>query len=142
VGEPPAAALPPQRSLQVLCAEDNPYGRVVLNTILGELGHRTQFVGSGEAAIEEVSRGAHDVVLMDVMLAGMDGIEATRRIRALPRPIGRIPVIGISGRSTAADEEAARAAGMNVYLTKPLHPKQLAEALAVLTARDLAVSRR
>jgi len=142
VGEPPAAALPPQPSLQVLCAEDNPYGRVVLNTILGELGHRTQFVSGGEAAIEEVSRGAHDVVLMDVMLSGMDGLEATRRIRALPPPIGRIPVIGISGRSTVADEEAARAAGMNVYLTKPLHPTQLAEALAALTARGIAASRR
>jgi two-component system, sensor histidine kinase len=142
VGAPPASALPQQRGLHVLCAEDNPYGRVVLNTILGELGHRTQFVSSGEAATEEVSHGTHDVVLMDVMLSGMDGIEATRRIRALPPPIGRIPVIGISGRSTVADEEAARAAGMDVYLTKPLHPKQLAEALAALTVRDIAASRR
>ena len=142
VGELPPSASPAQRSLQVLCAEDNPYGRVVLNTILGELGHRTQFVSSGEAAIEEVSRGAHDVVLMDVMLSGMDGLEATRRIRALPRPIGRIPVIGISGRSTAADKEAARAAGMNVYLIKPLHPTQLADAMAALTARGSAASRQ
>jgi two-component system, sensor histidine kinase len=138
--EPPAAVLPQERSLYVLCAEDNPYGRVVLNTILGELGHRTQFVSSGEAALEEVSRGAHDVVLMDVMLSGMDGIEATRRIRALPPPIGRIPVIGISGRGTVADEEGARDAGMNVYLTKPLHPRQLAEALAALTATGFAAS--
>jgi len=142
VGKAPTAVLPPQRSLQVLCAEDNPYGRVVLNTILGELGHRTQFVSSGEAAVEEVSHGAHDVVLMDVVLSGMDGIEATRRIRALPPPIGRIPVIGISGRSTVADEQAARAAGMNVYLTKPLHPRQLAEALAALTATHTAAAGR
>ena len=74
----PAAA----RRLAVLCVEDNPYGRVILNTILTELGHRTDFVGSGEEAVEAVRRG-YDVVLMDVKLPGIDGVETTRRIRAL-----------------------------------------------------------
>ena len=72
------------RALRLLCAEDNPYGRVIMNTILGELGHRVDFVASGEAAVEAAARGGHDAVLMDVTLAGLDGIEATRRIRALP----------------------------------------------------------
>ena len=81
-------APPPARPLSILCAEDNPYGRVVMNTILGELGHRVDFVESGEAAVEAVERGGYDAVLMDVTLSGLDGIEATRRIRALPGKAG------------------------------------------------------
>jgi CheY-like chemotaxis protein len=116
-------------SLRVLCVEDNPYGRVVLSTILRELGHRVSFAGSGEAAVEAVSRNEHDAVLMDVTLEGMDGIEATRRIRALPRPAENIPIIGVSGRTDARDSEAATAAGMNAYLRKPVTPAELNEAL-------------
>jgi two-component system, sensor histidine kinase len=119
----------PARRLAVLCAEDNPYGRVILNTILTELGHRADFVGSGEEAVEAVKRG-YDVVLMDVTLPGIDGLEATRRIRALPGDAGRTPIVGISGRTAIGDEEAARAAGMNSYLRKPVSPSALSEAIA------------
>jgi CheY-like chemotaxis protein/nitrogen-specific signal transduction histidine kinase len=115
--------------LRVLCVEDNPFGRVVLSAVLRELGHRVSFVGSGEAAIEAVVRNDNDVVLMDIALAGIDGIEATRRIRALPRPAGSIPIIGVSGRTEARDAAAAEAAGMNGYLRKPASPAELNEAL-------------
>ena len=109
----------------MLCVEDNPYGRVVLNTILTELGHRADFVGTGEAAVDAVAGGGYDAVLMDVTLPGIDGFEATRRIRALParRPARR------SSASPAApmrrDEAAGRAAGMDDYLRKPLSPSAL-----------------
>ena len=118
------------RSLKILCAEDNPYGRVILNTILTEFGHHADFVGSGEAAVEAVSRGGYDVILMDVTLAGVDGLEATRRIRVLPGRAAKIPVIGLSALSSSADVARAMQAGMNVYLTKPLTPAALADALA------------
>ena len=101
----------------------------MLNTILTELGHRVNFVGSGEAAIEALARNEHDAVLMDIALSGMDGIEATRRIRALRAPARRIPIIGVSGRTDAGDEAAARAAGMDGYLRKPASPADLHEAL-------------
>ena len=114
----------------ILCAEDNPYGRVVLNTILTELGHRAEFVGSGEAAIEAAMRGGYYLVLMDVALTGIDGVEAARRIRALPSAAGRVPIIGISARSGPGDEASARAAGMNFYLRKPVSSAALAEAIA------------
>ncbi len=124
-----AAAAGAVPSLRVLCVEDNPYGRVVLSTVLRELGHHVSFAGSGEAAVETVSRNEHDAVLMDVALAGIDGIEATRRIRALPPPAGGIPIIGVSGRTEARDAEAAKAAGMNLYLRKPATPAELNEAM-------------
>jgi CheY-like chemotaxis protein len=122
-------------ALKILCAEDNPYGRVVLNTILTELGHRADFVGSSEAAVEAVAGGAYDLVLMDVMLAGTNGIEATRSIRALPPPRGRVPIIGISGRTTPGDEAKGRAAGMNGYVTKPVSPRLLAAVIADVAAK-------
>ena len=115
--------------LRVLCVEDNPYGRIVHSAVLRELGHSVSFVGSGEAAVETVARNEHDVVLMDIALAGIDGIEATRRIRALPAPAGRIPIIGVSGRTEPRDAAAAMAAGMNAYLRKPATPAELNEAL-------------
>jgi CheY-like chemotaxis protein/nitrogen-specific signal transduction histidine kinase len=119
----------PARRLAVLCAEDNPYGRVILNTILTELGHRADFVASGEEAVDAVKRG-YDVVLMDVTLPGIDGLEATRRIRALAGDAGRTPIVGISGRTETGDEAAARAAGMDSYLSKPVSPSALSEAIA------------
>jgi CheY-like chemotaxis protein/nitrogen-specific signal transduction histidine kinase len=122
----------PPRPLAILCAEDNPYGRVVMNTILTELGHRVDFVETGEAALRAVERSSYDAVLMDVMLPGFGGVEATRRIRALPGKAGRVPVIGISGRGETVSEEVARAAGMNFYFAKPVSPGRLAQALATI----------
>jgi CheY-like chemotaxis protein/anti-sigma regulatory factor (Ser/Thr protein kinase) len=118
------------KSLRVLCAEDNPYARVVLNTILTELGHRVDFAGTGEAAIAAVDRGGYDLVLMDVTLPGTDGLAATRAIRALRGAAANVPIIGISGRSEARDEEAAIAAGMNAFLAKPVSPAALAQTVA------------
>ncbi len=118
--------------LSILCAEDNPYGRVVMNTILRELGHRVDFVETGEAAVDAAARGSYEALLMDITLPGLDGVEATRRIRALPGKAGQVPIIGISGHSDAADEVTARAAGMNFYFVKPVSPAKLAQALANL----------
>jgi two-component system, sensor histidine kinase len=143
VAEAPAAdrdgpsgkgAMAPLRPLNILCAEDNPYGRVVLNTILAELGHRADFVGTGTAAVEAAARGGYDVVLMDVTLPGFDGLEATRRIRALDGPAGGVLLIGISGRAHAADEAAGRAAGMDGYLVKPISPAALTRLLVGLSS--------
>jgi CheY-like chemotaxis protein len=122
----------PVRPLAVLCVEDNPHGRVLLNTILTELGHRADFVGTGTAAVEAVARGDYDVVLMDVTLPDIDGVETTQRIRALRGRAGRVPIIGVSGRTSA--EAAGRAAGMNGYLTKPLSPSALTQALGSVIA--------
>jgi CheY-like chemotaxis protein len=116
-------------SLRVLCVEDNPYGRIVLSAVLRELGHLVDFAGGGEAAIKMAASNKYDVVLMDIALPGIDGVETARRIRALPQPAGATPIIGISGRTEPRDAAAATAAGMNAYLRKPASPAQLDEAL-------------
>jgi two-component system, sensor histidine kinase len=131
---PPPPVMPEAPRFSVLCVEDNPYGRVILNTILTELGHRADFAGTGEEALAAVTRG-YDAVLMDMTLPGIDGLEATRRIRTLAEAVGRIPIIGVSGRSEPGDEAAARAAGMNAYLRKPLSPKALSDALAAVLSK-------
>ena len=83
--------------------------------------------------MKAAERGGYDAVLMDITLSGLDGIEATRRIRALPGQAGKLAVIGISGRSESGDEAAARAAGMNYYFTKPVGLGRLAQTLAALS---------
>jgi len=120
------------RPLRLLSVEDNPFGRVVLNAILTELGHQAEFIGQGEAAPERLAQGAFDAVLMDMVLPGINGIEAITRIRALQTPLGGVPIIGISGRSE--DEAAARAAGADIFLVKPVSPRALATALHEATS--------
>jgi CheY-like chemotaxis protein len=121
------------RGLRVLSVEDNPFGRVVLNSVLTELGHQAEFVGRGEDAADRIAQGSFDAVLMDMVLPGIDGIEAIRRIRALGSPLGGIAIIGVSGRS--GDEAAARAAGADAFLVKPVSPRALAIALLEATRR-------
>ena len=81
--------------------------------------------------MDAVQRG-YNVVLMDVKLPDVDGLETTRRIRALPGLHARTPIIGVSGRTEIGDETAARTAGMNAYLRKPISPSALVEAFAAV----------
>ncbi len=126
------------QGLRVLGVEDNPFGRVVLNAVLTELGHQAEFIGRGEAAPERVAQGGFDAVLMDMVLPGINGIEAIRRIRALGPPFGRIAIIGVSGRGE--DEAASRAAGADAFLVKPVSPRALATALLEVTRRAAAAT--
>jgi CheY-like chemotaxis protein len=123
----------PERPLRVLSVEDNPFGRVVLNAVLTELGHQAEFIGRGEAAAERIAQGAFDAVLMDMVLPGINGIEAIKQIRELDAPLGGIAIIGVSGRGD--DEAASRAAGADAFLVKPVSPRALATALLEATRR-------
>jgi CheY-like chemotaxis protein len=132
-GADPYLPSDPAPPLRVLSVEDNPFGRVVLNAILTELGHQAEFIGRGEDATERVAEGEFDAVLMDMVLPGINGIEAIRRIRELSPPRGRIAIIGVSGRGD--DEAASRAAGADAFLVKPVSPRALATALLEATRR-------
>lgn len=124
--------------LRILSVEDNPFGRVVLNAILTELGHHAEFVGRGEIAAERVAQGGFDAVLMDMVLPGIDGVEAIRRIRALRSDQRGIPIIGISGKDT--DKALARKAGADAFLLKPVSPRALATALLSVPRRSAAAA--
>jgi CheY-like chemotaxis protein len=126
------------QALRILSVEDNPFGRVVLNTILNELGHQAEFIGHGEAAAERIAQGGFDAVLMDMVLPGINGIEAIKRIRGLSPPFGRIAIIGVSGRGD--DEAASHAAGADAFLIKPVSPRALATALLEATRRAAAAT--
>jgi CheY-like chemotaxis protein/nitrogen-specific signal transduction histidine kinase len=128
----------PMRMLRVLSVEDNPFGRVVLNAVLTELGHQVEFIGRGEAAAGRIAQGGFDAVLMDMVLPGITGIEAIRRIRGLSAPFGRIAIIGVSGRGD--DEIASRAAGADAFLVKPVSPRALATVLLEATRRAAAAT--
>src|SRR3954454_8158496 len=133
-----AASPDPMPSLRVLSVEDNPFGRVVLNTILTELGHHAEFVGRGEDAVNRLAQGAFDAVLMDMVLPGINGVEAIRRIRTMATPLAQIPIIGVSGRGE--DEVASREAGADAFLVKPVSPRALATALLAATRREEAAT--
>lgn len=120
---PPAKST---RSLAVLCVEDNPFARVVINTVLSELGHRTAFAARGEDAVAMAAGGGFDVMLTDMVLPGIDGVETIRRLRKTPRG-KKLRIVGLSGRE--ADEAAARAAGADDFVLKPVSPSALAQVL-------------
>ena len=114
--------------LRVLVAEDNPVNQLVIVHLLGRLGHTPDVVEDGEAAVAAVSRGAHDVVLMDVQMPNMDGLAATRRIRHSPGP--QPYIIAMTANAMPGDRDACLEAGMNDYLSKPVSVESLADALA------------
>lgn len=126
--------LPRHRSLMVLVAEDNEINALLIQAMLGKLGHATTLVGNGIAAVAAVSTaqamGApYDLVLMDLHLPGMDGLEATRRIRALGGHADRVPIIALTANAFAEDRAAAREAGMTGFVVKPLDRERLEEAI-------------
>ena len=128
-----AAPPPPLRPLAVLVVEDHPVNQQVAQDFLDQLGHRPVIAGSGEEALSLAPAG-FDALLMDVSLPGISGIETTRRLRALPGPAAWVPVIGVSAHAQPEDQAAARAAGMDEVIAKPLTPEMLAQALHRLCA--------
>jgi signal transduction histidine kinase/DNA-binding NarL/FixJ family response regulator/HPt (histidine-containing phosphotransfer) domain-containing protein len=121
----PAATAGPARPLKVLVADDHPINRQYLQLVLDGLGHAAVLVDNGEEAVEVVQTDDFDAVLMDVHMPVMDGLEATRRIRALGGAHARLPVIALSADVVADARERAEAAGATAFLAKPVDMEQL-----------------
>jgi CheY-like chemotaxis protein len=117
------------RLLRILVAEDNPVNQKVLMAFLGQLGHGADLTEDGQGVIDSVTTSDYDVVLMDIRMPGIDGVEATRRIRALGDTIKQPQVVAVTASAMAIDYERFRAVGIEFVLTKPLTISQLAEAL-------------
>jgi len=126
------------RSLDVLVAEDAPANAKVITLLLERLGHRVEVVENGRLALEAVSRRTYDLVLMDVRMPQMDGIEATREIRAREAGSGRkLPIVALTGSKLDEDVERCLRAGMNAHLSKPVALQALRATIgSVLTGRD------
>ena len=132
----PAAA--PQAGLRVLVAEDNQINQQLILMLLRRGGHEATIVENGELAAEAVRGGGYDVVLMDVQMPVLDGVQATRRIRALPPPANGIRIIALTANAMAGAREEYLAAGMDDYLSKPVDPNVLLSKLAGLPVSPAA----
>ncbi|NML45053.1 response regulator [Ramlibacter sp. G-1-2-2] len=127
-----AAALP----LRILVAEDVQINRDILQAVLGSRGHDVVFAHDGAAAVACVKQQAFDLVLMDVQMPVMDGVEATRRIRAMPGMAGRVPIIGLTANVMSQEQARYLEAGMDDCLTKPIEWDRLHAAIARFASGD------
>jgi CheY-like chemotaxis protein len=117
------------RGLRVLVAEDDIVSQMVVRAVLDNLGHSCDVVDNGKEAVAQLQKAAYDLVLMDIQMPGMDGVTAARAIRALPRALGRIPIVALTANAMIEDRAAYLAAGMNDYVSKPVSAKRLARAM-------------
>jgi GAF domain-containing protein/CheY-like chemotaxis protein len=123
-----AASLGDRHPLRILLAEDNSVNQKLALRLLGQMAYEPEVAGDGLQAIEALERAPFDVVLMDVQMPELDGLEATRRIRARwpERPVW---IVAMTANAMAGDREACLAAGMNDYISKPIRPAELTAAL-------------
>jgi len=123
------------RPLRVLLAEDNKINQQFATLVLTNAGHSVEIAGNGREAVDALGRSDFDVVLMDIQMPVLDGVQATQEIRALPEPKSSIPIIAVTAHTMAGAREEYLAAGMNDYIAKPYKPGLLLAALTKLTSR-------
>ncbi len=122
--------------LRILLAEDNVVNHKLAMRLLQQMGYRADLASNGVEAVESVGRQVYDVVLMDVQMPEMDGLEASRQITGRwAEPTQRPRIIAMTANAMQGDREACLAAGMDDYITKPIRVDQLVEALNNATLR-------
>ena len=123
--------------VNILLVEDNPTNRLVARTMLTRLGATVDEAEDGLAGLEAARRGGHDLILMDVQMPRMDGIQATRAIRGLADAVAKVPIIGLTANVMIHQRAEYLAAGMNGVVAKPISPAALMTEIArVLAAED------
>jgi len=138
----PSAPLPssPPPSLRILVAEDNATNQLLAEKLLGKWGHQLVMVGNGQEAVERYRHKNFDLILMDVQMPLMSGLEATEEIRKLEAGNGRhIPIIAMTANAMEGDRECCLEAGMDDYLSKPLQVQALREVLQRVTQARVSI---
>jgi PAS domain S-box-containing protein len=124
----------PAPPLKVLVVEDNPFNRKLISILLEKKGHSVTLAPDGWAALAALETAAYDLVLMDVQMPGMDGVETTAAIREREsNGEGRLPIVAITAHAMAGDRERFLAAGMDGYLAKPITAEGLDRVVALVT---------
>ncbi len=128
-------AMAARHPLRILLAEDNVVNQKLALRLLQQMGYRADLASNGIEAVESVERQAYDVVLMDVQMPEMDGLEASRQITARWQSAERPRIVAMTANAMQGDREMCIAAGMDDYLTKPIRVERLVEALNHASAR-------
>ena len=134
----PAPATSEEPSLDILIAEDNEVNQLVFRQILMQTAYRFEIVGNGRQAVETWARARPAIILMDVSMPEMNGLEAARAIRSQERGSGRArtPIVAVTAHALKGDRERCLEAGMDDYLTKPISPDRLTRKLTEWLAPD------
>ena len=127
----PTAALPPA-GLRILVAEDNAVNRKIVEALLSPLQAAITFTENGVEALDVLRTQAFDIVLMDIQMPIMDGVEATRRLRSSDGPNARIPVVALTANVMEDQCRTYRMAGMDAEVPKPIDPRRLLAVIAAL----------
>jgi CheY-like chemotaxis protein len=129
-----ADEIPPVRPLRILLAEDSLVNQKLAVALLERQGHAVTIAGNGREAVDAMDRASFDLILMDIQMPEMDGLEATLAIRAKQLAIGaHTPIIAMTAHALKGDRERCLEAGMDGYVTKPIRPQDLYDALAAAT---------
>ena len=122
-------ALPADPAIRILLAEDNAMNQMLTARALQRAGYTVDSVSEGNAAVEAATSQDYDLILMDVQMPGLSGLEATRRIRSLEGPRGRTPILALTANAGREAAEICRAAGMDDHLSKPFRRDDLVAAV-------------
>ena len=139
--EDPQGASTPRRSagddsptvtthgLQILLAEDMAITGAVVRAVLETAGHRVDVATDGAEAVKAASAGSYNLIFMDVQMPVLGGVSATRMIRALPGPVGHVPIVALTAENSRFDRAGLSEAGMDGHVHKPLRKAELLEAV-------------
>ncbi|MCG8354726.1 MAG: response regulator [Kiloniellales bacterium] len=133
-----AEAKPLVTDQKILLVEDNEVNQLLARTLLVKRGYEVTIANNGAEAIAALRTGAYDVVLMDIQMPVMDGLEATRRIRLLDEPLGNVPIVAMTANAMQGDHERCIQAGMSDYISKPINREELLAKLGYWTGQDSA----
>lgn len=124
-----ASAVQRLEGLRILVAEDNPVNQIVVKRMLSSMGCLVDVVSDGVDAVAKAQEADYDLAIFDMWMPDMDGTEAARQIRTINSPLADLPIVALTASATLADREACLKSGMNDFLTKPVSPAALREAL-------------